>query len=138
MKNINIRKIVSIIVLFVLILTILPINSVLGVTPKSYTVSDGVSANLDSSGVLTITGTGEIPDYSSETQIPWNGEQIKKLVINDGITRIGNYAFYGLEELEEITWSNTLISIGEYAFYSTFFKYICVHQCYCIWYYNFF
>ena len=118
MKNINIRKIVSIIVLFVLILTILPINSVLGVTPKSYTVSDGVSANLDSSGVLTITGTGEIPDYSSETQIPWNGEQIKKLVINDGITRIGNYAFYGLEELEEITWSNTLISIGEYAFYN--------------------
>ena len=116
--GINTKKLISVILLIILIINIIPINSVLGVTPKNYTVSDGVSASLDSDGVLTITGTGEIPDYTASQPAPWTQEQIKKLVINDGITRIGNNAFYGLGALEEITWSNTLISIGEYAFYN--------------------
>ncbi|MBQ4436538.1 MAG: hypothetical protein II879_10675, partial [Clostridia bacterium] len=48
-----------------------------------------------SGGVLTITGDGAIDDYT-ETTMPWYSikDSIESAVISEGITRIGEYAFY--------------------------------------------
>ena len=45
-----------------------------------------------------------------------NGEEIKDLVIPDGVTSIGDYAFYGCSGLTSVTIGDGVTSIGEYAF----------------------
>lgn len=76
--------------------------------------------------ILTISGTGDMYDYElgkgyggTETSTsPWNGQyrkQIKKIVVSDGITSIGNCAFYHCINLEEIILPEGLLSIGEKA-----------------------
>ncbi len=51
---------------------------------------------------LRITGFGDIPDFNLGTA-PWYdyNTQIKEVVIERNITRIGNYAFYNLKNLKE-------------------------------------
>lgn len=54
-----------------------------------------LSWTLDDNGVLTINGTGTMKDFTSTENIPWftNRESITSIIIEDGITSIGNYAF---------------------------------------------
>lgn len=70
--------------------------------------------------VLTISGTGYIYDYGSEEENrhPWQRFAVPTyytVVIENGITRIGNYAFYH-SDLKEITIPDSVTEIGEYAF----------------------
>ncbi len=67
---------------------------------------------------LTISGTGAMTDYYNEYDVPWKDDDynIKRLVIQDGITHIGNHAFEGCYWLKEVTLPEGLISIGKNAF----------------------
>ena len=69
-------------------------------------------------GVLTISGTGPMMDYGSFTAVPWYSvqESITSVVIEDGITRIGNSAFKYCSNVASVAIPNSVISIGEYAF----------------------
>ena len=71
-----------------------------------------------SDGKLTVTGTGAIPDYNpAESKAPWAGEPVTELVIGDGITAIGAYAFYDLSSLKgTLTLPSSVESVGERAF----------------------
>ena len=71
-----------------------------------------------SDGKLTVTGTGVIPDYDvAENKAPWAGKTITELVIGDGITAVGAYAFYNQPSLKgTLTLPSTVKSVGEYAF----------------------
>lgn len=73
----------------------------------------------EATGTLTICGnTGDF-HYSSNIA-PWiteYGEKIKKVVIEEGVTKLGNYAFYELKNLTEVQLSNSLESIGYSVFY---------------------
>ena len=75
---------------------------------------------LSRDGSLTIVGTGSTLDYNSSNQRPyflyWESG-ITKVVVDEGITRIGNYAFYQLPNLTEVLTSESLEEIGQYAFY---------------------
>lgn len=87
-----------------------------------YTGSCGenVTYELDTStGVLEITGTGEMENYSSSSRAPWdsNRSQIKTAIISKGVTSIGNTAFYYCSNLEYVTIENGVTSIGNDAFY---------------------
>ncbi|MBQ0153596.1 MAG: leucine-rich repeat domain-containing protein [Bacteroidales bacterium] len=71
-------------------------------------------------GVLVISGTGAMYDYAQGTA-PWMlffQESISSLVINNGCTTIGNYAFYGLsnKNLKTIDIPNGVEQIGQFAF----------------------
>ena len=83
-----------------------------------------VTWTLDSAGLLTISGTGEMADYESKTDsasgeeittAPW-GNQAKTAVIGDGVTGIGAAAFYGCSGLTSVTMGSNVTSIGESAF----------------------
>ena len=83
-----------------------------------------VTWTLDSAGLLTISGTGEMADYESKTDsasgeeittAPW-GNQAKTVVIGDGVTGIGAAAFYGCSGLTSVTMGSNVTSIGESAF----------------------
>ena len=67
---------------------------------------------------LIIYGNGKINDYSEKNYSPWNvfRENVTKIEIEEGITRIGDYAFSNFISLKELTISNTTASIGMYAF----------------------
>ena len=68
-------------------------------------------------GTLTISGTGAMADYSYY-QAPWNAyrDTIETVVIEDGVTSIGQYAFYACTSLASITIPKSVTSIGEFAF----------------------
>ena len=66
---------------------------------------------------FTVTGTGAIEDYSSSGS-PFYAirSEVEHLVIGEGITRIGDYAFYRGSNLQSISLPSTLESIGQNAF----------------------
>lgn len=68
-------------------------------------------------GDLVITGEGFMDDFTS-AYTPWfeYKNQIKRVLIEDGTTYIGAYAFSGCRNITEIRLPSTLLSIGEYAF----------------------
>ena len=73
---------------------------------------------LDEEGVLRISGVGRMTDYAYKSQMPWYAvrEDISKVVIKDGIINIGNFAFYGMPNLQSVDIADGLTQIGDYAF----------------------
>lgn len=67
---------------------------------------------------LTISGEGDMPDFSDDDKAPWsnNAEDIKSIVVEDGVTSVGNLAFCGLTEAKSVTIGKDVKKIGEYAF----------------------
>lgn len=82
---------------------------------------DDVYYTLDENGLLTISGTGNMTDFVLYSNVsPWNKyhKDIKKVVIENGVTSIGDWAFYDCNDLTSITIPNSITSIGNYAFYN--------------------
>ena len=90
----------------------------------------GLSANAEESGtcgpdlrwhltdnaVLTISGKGKMYDYSNNNRAPWEGYgKVKRIKIGDGVTTIGDYAFYNCTSLASVTIPNSVTTIGDYA-----------------------
>ena len=68
---------------------------------------------------LTVSGTGAMPDFADFNDQPWKDvrEKIKTVVIETGVTSIGNKAFTGCEVLTSVTLPESgLETIGEKAF----------------------
>ena len=85
---------------------------------ESGTLETGLSWALDDEGTLTISGTGDMPDYTYSGHAPWYSEKeaISKVVVDGGVTRIGSYAFYACRTLKEAVISEGVKVIGENAF----------------------
>ena len=66
---------------------------------------------------LTITGTGDMSDYTSTT-MPWKSynSSIKNVIIGDGVTSIGTFAFYNCSGLTSVIIGDGVTSIGSNAF----------------------
>jgi len=91
---------------------------------SSGTCGDNLTWTLDDEGLLTISGTGEMWDYDWEydsasgkyvTTAPW-GVEVKEVVLEKGVTSIGDHAFRGCSSLNSISIPEGVISIGSYAF----------------------
>ena len=80
---------------------------------------DGVYYTLSDSGVLTIYGKGRMEDYASFTGMPWSAERdnVKEIVIEEGITHIGARSFYRCILATKVTIAASVKSIGDSAFY---------------------
>lgn len=70
-------------------------------------------------GTLVITAQGAMQDYDSAAQTPWfkDRAEIRKIVVQQGVTTIGDYAFYGCENVTSVTLPDTVTQIGKLAFY---------------------
>ena len=68
-------------------------------------------------GTLTIQGTGEMKNYNF-TLTPWRSyrSDILMVIIKDGVTSIGNYAFFDCSALSFVSIPNSVTSIGANAF----------------------
>ena len=98
MKKAN--KIISVLLVLAMLLTMVPLS----LTASAASGTCGEKANWSlNKGVLTISGSGDMTDYESEDP-PWYGEikNIRKVVVESGITRIGKYSFYNHSGLQTV------------------------------------
>ena len=85
---------------------------------SSGSCGDNVTYTFDSStGLLTISGTGDMKNYNWFSSPFYNNSSIKNVVISDGVISIGNSVFYGCRGLTSIIIPDSVTSIGDYAFY---------------------
>ena len=78
---------------------------------------DNLTWTLDNEGVLTISGTGAMKDWNWKGSPWYKNKDIKSVMIEDGVTSIGAFAFGDCSSLTNIELSNSVTSIGLYAFY---------------------
>jgi len=73
---------------------------------------------LSDDNILTISGEGRIPDYSGTNLAPWYvyHKQIKSLVLEEGVTAVGSFAFYDCGALTEVQFPKTLRMVGSSSF----------------------
>ena len=88
---------------------------------RSGTCGPNLKWYLNDNGVLTITGKEEMYDYSdyySRDRVPWGYylEKVKRIIIYDGVTKIGGSAFEGCSALTSVTIPNSVTKIGDRAF----------------------
>ena len=122
------KKIISVLLSFVLVATAftsMPFSvSAVETDSASVGATNGTTGDctwaLDEEGLLTISGNGEMDNYSyndaNNNTIPW-GTGVNNVVINNGVKNIGNYAFYNCTTLKCISIPNSVTSIGNDAFY---------------------
>ncbi len=82
------------------------------------TCGDNLTWNLDDDGVLTISGSGAMDDYTANSGTPWydDYDSIISVVVEDGVTSVGSYAFYQCPNLISVSFGNDVETIGNYAF----------------------
>ena len=81
---------------------------------SSGTCGPNLKWRLTDDGVLTITGKGEMYDYS---YTPWSYDDLTRVIIGNGVTTIGKNAFIGRSSLTSVTIPNSVTTIGESAFW---------------------
>ncbi|MBR1530939.1 MAG: leucine-rich repeat domain-containing protein, partial [Eubacterium sp.] len=114
------KKILSILLSFIMISSITA-----GIDFSAYALTNRGScgANVyytfdDSTNTLTISGSGVMADYTFSDLSPFSNQTyIKTIVVEKGITSIGDWAFHNCTGLTSITIGDSVTSIGEGAFY---------------------
>ena len=101
--------------------------------PEAETVASGecgdeLTWTLDSNGKLIISGTGEMWDYTSSVRPSWYSDHsgIRSVVIEDGVTSVGAFAFCSYDSpyslLTKVTLPASITSLGNECFYKTGLK----------------
>lgn len=86
---------------------------------------------------ITISGEGEMPEYTSLAQTPWGQHKVgettdfwgdvetvyavsgvKNLIVEEGVSNIGSYAFFSAKRLESVKLPSTVVKVGTNAFNS--------------------
>ena len=86
-------------------------------TIASGTCGDNLTWTLYEGGLLSISGTGAMDDYTNSSS-PWYSykDSIKTVNIANGITAVGDYALYDCNSLTNVAILNSVTTIGDYAF----------------------
>lgn len=108
------KRLLSILLVLLTALTLLPLGALADDNNKC-------GENLTwkfADGILTISGTGDMYDYSEDYLAPWNEHclEITNVTISDGVTSIGSSAFCYCS-VKSITLPFGLKHIGASAFF---------------------
>lgn len=79
---------------------------------------DGVFWSLDG-GVLTVSGSGAMQNFGEFSPVPWAeyADSISSIIIGDGVTSIGNFAFFRMSKITSVTIASSVTVVGRYSFY---------------------
>lgn len=69
-------------------------------------------------GVLSISGAGDMQDYTDGARTPWDSfaDEITEIQIGDQVTGIGTAAFAGLKKLKKVNIPASITRLGSYIF----------------------
>lgn len=122
MKKSN--KLISVFLSMVILLTSLAgFTTISYAATRSFTSGD-LKCTLDTdTGVFTVSGSGRGAGYSNSTtkRAPWYTtyrNQIKNVVIENGVVEIGAYWFYNCTNLQSVTIADSVDTIGDCCFRS--------------------
>ncbi|MBQ3203291.1 MAG: leucine-rich repeat protein [Clostridia bacterium] len=104
---------------FAILTSILLLCSAIPLTALSVAATSGTTGDctwtLDDNGVLTISGQGKMESYNT-FGTPW-GKEITSVIVEEGVSFVGKYAFYDCLNLTSVSLPSTLSELGEGAFY---------------------
>ena len=84
-----------------------------GVAPYSSEVFWTYDAD---SKTLTVLGDGAIKDYASASDAPWHNFDVETLLVQSGVTEIGNNAFASLNKLQMVHVADSVAEVADTAF----------------------
>ena len=108
------KRLLSILLVLLMALTLLPLGALANDDNKC-----GENLTWEfADGILTISGTGDMYDYSSADPAPWSAKNndISEITVLDGVTSIGDNAFHSCCAGSIDLQCTSLISIGKNAF----------------------
>jgi len=121
------KKLLAIVLALVLVLSMTACSTSSGTDhhPEDYDQTGTCGENaqwgyVEKTGELTISGTGEMDDYSFEqfsSTAPWSELEIKSVSIQ-GVTNIGNVSFTFCNDLTKVSIPDSVTTIGDHAFYN--------------------
>ena len=122
--------VVMLVTLSFMCLNINATSTMIGQYDISATADDSVTATLyENNGEysVVISGNGNMKNFDDNSERPWDeygsyNKKLTKATIENGVTSIGNKAFYSMYYLQEVEVANTVTIIGEEAFYSSGIK----------------
>ncbi|MBR1915460.1 MAG: leucine-rich repeat protein [Alphaproteobacteria bacterium] len=104
--------------LFFILTLILSFNAL--AETKTYQCGENCTATLDDSGVLRVSGTGQMYDYELDTryETPWRHDRqyITSVVVEEGITSVGKYAFFECGKITKIELAKSVDDVKYGAF----------------------
>lgn len=112
---ISYKRIKNIILLMLALM--LSISADLPVQAASGTCGSDLTWSL-SGGVLNISGSGAMTNFTDENMPPWygNAAEITKVTIGEGVTNVGDLAFFGCQNLSSVSLPSTVKTIGVRSF----------------------
>ncbi len=109
------KKVLSIILSLIMIISTISLIPFEAFANESGQCGENLSYEYDSStDTLTISGTGDMQDYNWFSS-PFEGMYPSKIVIEEGVTSIGDCAFQSCDWTREISIAGTVEKIGSYA-----------------------
>ena len=116
------KRLLSFVLAVLMIASLLPATALAaGIVDSGTCGAEGDGSNLtwtlDSDGVLTISGSGDMHGYDyGSSGAPWDDSRVKSAVIAEGVTSIGSHAFFDCTSLTSVTIPDSVTSIGDSAF----------------------
>ncbi|MDY5880207.1 MAG: leucine-rich repeat protein [Oscillospiraceae bacterium] len=118
------KKLIAWLLVICMAISLLPAAALADTAAKSGKCGDNVTWVFSDDGTLTISGKGKMWDYGTSTHgdAPWAYIGVKNVVVNDGVTTIGEQAFAGLFYLESASIPKSVNNIGRQAFHGSNLK----------------
>ena len=102
------KKLLSILLVLSLMLALVPA----AFAADTGTLEGGLTWELDSTGLLTISGEGAIPDNNAGL-CRWADMNVTAIEISDGVTAVGAHAFEGCDQAGYVYLPSTVEKLGD-------------------------
>ena len=112
----SMKRILALLLSVLMLFATMPITA-MAATETGRLGTSNVYYELTDEGVLRLYGTGATPNYPAEAESsPFAGKYVEKVVVEQGITSIGNYIFAECWDIEEVSLPKSLRYVGNVAF----------------------
>ena len=111
------KRFLSVLLALCMVLTLLPLEVFAAEIVDSGTCGENVTWRLDENGVLTISGEGRMMDYEWDQSLFYANTSISSVVIEPGVTDIGDYVFQNCGSLTNVVIPSSVTCIGDGAFW---------------------
>lgn len=116
----RLKRLTGLLLCLCVMFTVLTAGADAAVIVANGSCGERLTWKLDAEGTLTIRGTGAMTDFSAERPAPWYPvrTELRSVVIEEGVTGVGAYAFIGCEALRSAVLPVGVTSVGDYAFFT--------------------